>query len=137
MCQNDIWESLGGDVIFSCQWFAVHIQLFFPQLTAVIINTYSVYPFGRNIMIFDPTWMPCLVWMPKCLSLLFRLKEHNLSHSVCVCVCVCVFFFQQSSVTDEKNDDRSVTTTFGVNRPTISCFFDSKLNMPVFSLYLK
>ncbi|XP_051577983.1 dysferlin-like isoform X1 [Myxocyprinus asiaticus] len=30
-----------------------------------------------------------------------------------------------SSVTDEKNDDKSVTTTFGVNRPTISCFFDS------------
>jgi len=96
MCQNDIWESLGGDVIFSCQWFAVHIQLFFPQLTAVIINTYSVYPFGRNIMIFDPTWMPCLVWMPKCLSLLFRLKEHNLSHSVCVCVCVCFFFFNRA-----------------------------------------
>uniref|UniRef100_A0A8C1FY49 Dysferlin, limb girdle muscular dystrophy 2B (autosomal recessive) n=1 Tax=Cyprinus carpio TaxID=7962 RepID=A0A8C1FY49_CYPCA len=30
-----------------------------------------------------------------------------------------------SSVTDEKNDDKSVTTTFGVNRPTISCFFDN------------
>ncbi|XP_051982464.1 dysferlin-like isoform X2 [Xyrauchen texanus] len=29
-----------------------------------------------------------------------------------------------SSVTDEKND-KSVTTTFGVNRPTIFCFFDS------------
>ncbi|XP_073716069.1 dysferlin isoform X3 [Misgurnus anguillicaudatus] len=29
-----------------------------------------------------------------------------------------------SSVIDEKNDDKSVTTTFGVNRPTISCFFD-------------
>uniref|UniRef100_A0A672R9Z3 Dysferlin-like n=1 Tax=Sinocyclocheilus grahami TaxID=75366 RepID=A0A672R9Z3_SINGR len=28
-------------------------------------------------------------------------------------------------VTDEKNDDKSVTTTFGVNRPTISCFFDN------------
>uniref|UniRef100_A0A673B792 Dysferlin, limb girdle muscular dystrophy 2B (autosomal recessive) n=1 Tax=Sphaeramia orbicularis TaxID=375764 RepID=A0A673B792_9TELE len=24
----------------------------------------------------------------------------------------------------DKNDDKSVTTTFGVNRPTISCFFD-------------
>lgn len=31
----------------------------------------------------------------------------------------------QSSIED-KNDDKSVTTTFGVNRPTISCFFDSK-----------
>uniref|UniRef100_A0A8C2JZ59 Dysferlin, limb girdle muscular dystrophy 2B (autosomal recessive) n=1 Tax=Cyprinus carpio TaxID=7962 RepID=A0A8C2JZ59_CYPCA len=30
-----------------------------------------------------------------------------------------------SSVTDEKNDDKSVTTTFGVNRPIISCFFDN------------
>ncbi|XP_043099944.1 dysferlin isoform X8 [Puntigrus tetrazona] len=30
-----------------------------------------------------------------------------------------------SSVTDEKNDDKSVATTFGVNRPTISCFFDN------------
>ncbi|XP_050970045.1 dysferlin isoform X9 [Labeo rohita] len=30
-----------------------------------------------------------------------------------------------SSVTDEKNDDKSVTTTFGVNRPTVSCFFDN------------
>ncbi|XP_072543800.1 dysferlin isoform X2 [Salminus brasiliensis] len=30
-----------------------------------------------------------------------------------------------SSVTEDKNDDKSVTTTFGVNRPTISCFFDS------------
>uniref|UniRef100_A0A673J6G4 Dysferlin-like n=1 Tax=Sinocyclocheilus rhinocerous TaxID=307959 RepID=A0A673J6G4_9TELE len=30
-----------------------------------------------------------------------------------------------TSVTDEKNDDKSVTTTFGVNRPTISCFFDN------------
>ncbi|XP_035375572.1 dysferlin isoform X3 [Electrophorus electricus] len=30
-----------------------------------------------------------------------------------------------SSVTDDKNDDKSVTTTFGVNRPTISCFFES------------
>ncbi|XP_076829497.1 dysferlin isoform X7 [Brachyhypopomus gauderio] len=30
-----------------------------------------------------------------------------------------------SSVTDDKNDDKSVTTTFGVNRPTISCYFDS------------
>ncbi|XP_037402227.1 dysferlin isoform X3 [Pygocentrus nattereri] len=29
------------------------------------------------------------------------------------------------SVIDDKNDDKSVTTTFGVNRPTISCFFDS------------
>ncbi|XP_026792840.2 dysferlin isoform X1 [Pangasianodon hypophthalmus] len=29
------------------------------------------------------------------------------------------------NVTDDKNDDKSVTTTFGVNRPTISCFFDS------------
>ncbi|KAL4660943.1 dysferlin [Arapaima gigas] len=27
-------------------------------------------------------------------------------------------------VTDDKNDDKSVTATFGVNRPTISCFFD-------------
>ncbi|XP_035461103.2 dysferlin isoform X4 [Scophthalmus maximus] len=25
---------------------------------------------------------------------------------------------------EDKSDDRSVTTTFGVNRPTISCFFD-------------
>ncbi|XP_016103318.1 dysferlin [Sinocyclocheilus grahami] len=32
---------------------------------------------------------------------------------------------RKSSVTDEKNDDKSVTTTFGVNRPTISCFFDN------------
>uniref|UniRef100_A0A672Q9E7 Dysferlin-like n=1 Tax=Sinocyclocheilus grahami TaxID=75366 RepID=A0A672Q9E7_SINGR len=31
----------------------------------------------------------------------------------------------RTSVTDEKNDDKSVTTTFGVNRPTISCFFDN------------
>ncbi|XP_028856711.1 dysferlin isoform X9 [Denticeps clupeoides] len=30
-----------------------------------------------------------------------------------------------ASVTDDKNDDKSITTTFGVNRPTISCFFDS------------
>ncbi|XP_059384658.1 dysferlin-like isoform X10 [Carassius carassius] len=29
------------------------------------------------------------------------------------------------SSVDEKNDDKSVTTTFGVNRPTISCFFDN------------
>ncbi|XP_030635858.1 dysferlin isoform X2 [Chanos chanos] len=29
------------------------------------------------------------------------------------------------SVTDDKSDDKSVTTTFGVNRPTISCYFDS------------
>ncbi|XP_064199854.1 dysferlin isoform X3 [Anguilla rostrata] len=29
------------------------------------------------------------------------------------------------NVTDDKNDDKSVTTAFGVNRPTISCFFDS------------
>ncbi|XP_048091688.1 dysferlin [Alosa alosa] len=29
------------------------------------------------------------------------------------------------SVTEDRNDDKSVTTTFGVNRPTISCFFDS------------
>ncbi|KAG7251917.1 hypothetical protein CRUP_033449 [Coryphaenoides rupestris] len=26
---------------------------------------------------------------------------------------------------EERNDDQSVTTTFGVNRPTISCFFQS------------
>ncbi|KAM3857522.1 LOW QUALITY PROTEIN: dysferlin [Diretmus argenteus] len=26
---------------------------------------------------------------------------------------------------EDKNDDKTVTTTFGVNRPTISCFFDS------------
>ncbi|XP_078137887.1 LOW QUALITY PROTEIN: dysferlin [Centroberyx gerrardi] len=26
---------------------------------------------------------------------------------------------------EDKNDDKSVTTTFGVNRPTISCYFDS------------
>uniref|UniRef100_A0A8C4H5S9 Dysferlin, limb girdle muscular dystrophy 2B (autosomal recessive) n=1 Tax=Dicentrarchus labrax TaxID=13489 RepID=A0A8C4H5S9_DICLA len=26
---------------------------------------------------------------------------------------------------EDKNEDKSVTTTFGVNRPTISCFFDS------------
>uniref|UniRef100_UPI003AB023C6 dysferlin-like n=1 Tax=Centroberyx gerrardi TaxID=166262 RepID=UPI003AB023C6 len=25
---------------------------------------------------------------------------------------------------EDKNDDKSVTTTFGVNRPTISCYFD-------------
>ncbi|XP_073692733.1 dysferlin [Garra rufa] len=30
-----------------------------------------------------------------------------------------------SSIIDEKNDDKPVTTTFGVNRPTISCFFDN------------
>ncbi|XP_031440448.1 dysferlin isoform X3 [Clupea harengus] len=30
-----------------------------------------------------------------------------------------------ASVTEDSNDDNSVTTTFGVNRPTISCFFDS------------
>ncbi|XP_062850252.1 dysferlin isoform X3 [Trichomycterus rosablanca] len=30
-----------------------------------------------------------------------------------------------SSIPDDKNDDKSVTTSFGVNRPTISCFFDS------------
>ncbi|XP_041074075.1 dysferlin isoform X4 [Polyodon spathula] len=28
-------------------------------------------------------------------------------------------------VMDEKNDDKSVTASFGVNRPTISCMFDS------------
>ncbi|XP_069570882.1 dysferlin isoform X3 [Brachyistius frenatus] len=28
------------------------------------------------------------------------------------------------SAIEDKNDDKSVTTTFGVNRPTISCFFD-------------
>ncbi|KAJ8262602.1 hypothetical protein GJAV_G00168250 [Gymnothorax javanicus] len=32
---------------------------------------------------------------------------------------------RQGTVTDDKNDDKSVTATFGVNRPTISCFFDS------------
>ncbi|XP_039996404.1 LOW QUALITY PROTEIN: dysferlin [Xiphias gladius] len=26
---------------------------------------------------------------------------------------------------EDRNEDKSVTTTFGVNRPTISCFFDS------------
>ncbi|XP_029931461.1 dysferlin isoform X2 [Myripristis murdjan] len=26
---------------------------------------------------------------------------------------------------EDRNDDKSVTTTFGVNRPTISCFFDT------------
>lgn len=31
----------------------------------------------------------------------------------------------QSSIED-KSDDKSITTTFGVNRPTISCFFDCK-----------
>lgn len=31
----------------------------------------------------------------------------------------------QSSIED-KNEDKSVTTTFGVNRPTISCFFERK-----------
>lgn len=31
----------------------------------------------------------------------------------------------QSSIED-KNEDKSVTTTFGVNRPTISCFFECK-----------
>ncbi|KAI5609942.1 dysferlin isoform X9 [Silurus asotus] len=31
----------------------------------------------------------------------------------------------QSNVTDDKNDDKSLTATFGVNRPNISCFFDS------------
>uniref|UniRef100_A0A8B9K172 Dysferlin, limb girdle muscular dystrophy 2B (autosomal recessive) n=1 Tax=Astyanax mexicanus TaxID=7994 RepID=A0A8B9K172_ASTMX len=30
-----------------------------------------------------------------------------------------------SSVTEDKNDEKSVTTTFGVNRPTISCYFAS------------
>ncbi len=54
-----------------------------------------------------------------------------------MCLTVFFLFCQQSSVTDEKNDDKSVTTTFGVNRPTISCFFDSESNMPVFSLHLK
>uniref|UniRef100_A0AAR2JZB3 C2 domain-containing protein n=1 Tax=Pygocentrus nattereri TaxID=42514 RepID=A0AAR2JZB3_PYGNA len=34
-------------------------------------------------------------------------------------------FALECSVIDDKNDDKSVTTTFGVNRPTISCFFDS------------
>uniref|UniRef100_A0A3B3QN20 Dysferlin, limb girdle muscular dystrophy 2B (autosomal recessive) n=1 Tax=Paramormyrops kingsleyae TaxID=1676925 RepID=A0A3B3QN20_9TELE len=29
-----------------------------------------------------------------------------------------------TSVTEDKNDDKSVTTAFGVNRPTISCFFE-------------
>lgn len=29
----------------------------------------------------------------------------------------------QSNIED-KNDDKCVTTTFGVTRPTISCFFD-------------
>uniref|UniRef100_A0A8C2DE20 Dysferlin, limb girdle muscular dystrophy 2B (autosomal recessive) n=1 Tax=Cyprinus carpio TaxID=7962 RepID=A0A8C2DE20_CYPCA len=36
-----------------------------------------------------------------------------------------IFSLECSSVTDEKNDDKSVTTTFGVNRPTNSCFFDN------------
>ncbi|KAE8279305.1 Dysferlin Dystrophy-associated fer-1-like protein Fer-1-like protein 1 [Larimichthys crocea] len=31
---------------------------------------------------------------------------------------------QVESSIEDKNDDKSVTTTFGVNRPTISCFFD-------------
>uniref|UniRef100_A0A672R8T9 Dysferlin-like n=1 Tax=Sinocyclocheilus grahami TaxID=75366 RepID=A0A672R8T9_SINGR len=44
---------------------------------------------------------------------------------VIMCLTVFFLFCQQSSVTDEKNDDKSVTTTFGVNRPTISCFFDN------------
>ncbi|MGH0134573.1 UNVERIFIED_CONTAM: hypothetical protein FKN15_031044 [Acipenser sinensis] len=34
-------------------------------------------------------------------------------------------------VMDEKNDDKSVTASFGVNRPTISCMFDSKPVQPV------
>ncbi|XP_029108966.1 dysferlin isoform X4 [Scleropages formosus] len=29
-----------------------------------------------------------------------------------------------AGVSDDKNDDKSATATFGVNRPTISCFFD-------------
>lgn len=39
---------------------------------------------------------------------------------------------QQSSIED-KHDDKSVTTTFGVNRPTISCFFDRKTALIFFS----
>lgn len=94
--------------------------------TTVIINTFSVYPFGRNILISDPIRTPCLVQMPKCVSLAFMSKKH----SAFVLVSKCFFYFcQQSNVTDEKNDDKSVATAFGVNRPTISCFFDSKLQM--------
>lgn len=37
-------------------------------------------------------------------------------------------------MTEDSNDDNSVTTTFGVNRPTISCFFDSKHNFVLISL---
>uniref|UniRef100_A0A3B5LFU2 Dysferlin, limb girdle muscular dystrophy 2B (autosomal recessive) n=1 Tax=Xiphophorus couchianus TaxID=32473 RepID=A0A3B5LFU2_9TELE len=33
-------------------------------------------------------------------------------------------FALECSLVKDKHDDKSVTTTFGVNRPTISCFFD-------------
>lgn len=47
--------------------------------TTVIINTFSVYPFGRNILISDPTQTPHLVHMPKCVSLALMSKEHSVS----------------------------------------------------------
>uniref|UniRef100_A0A3B5B1U0 Dysferlin, limb girdle muscular dystrophy 2B (autosomal recessive) n=1 Tax=Stegastes partitus TaxID=144197 RepID=A0A3B5B1U0_9TELE len=40
------------------------------------------------------------------------------------CFCLNVVFVSLQSSIEDKNDDKSVTTTFGVNRPTISCFFD-------------
>uniref|UniRef100_G3Q4S2 Dysferlin, limb girdle muscular dystrophy 2B (autosomal recessive) n=1 Tax=Gasterosteus aculeatus aculeatus TaxID=481459 RepID=G3Q4S2_GASAC len=35
-----------------------------------------------------------------------------------------IFALECSLVRQDRNEDKSVTTTFGVNRPTISCFFD-------------
>uniref|UniRef100_A0A4W4HLX6 C2 domain-containing protein n=1 Tax=Electrophorus electricus TaxID=8005 RepID=A0A4W4HLX6_ELEEL len=51
-------------------------------------------------------------------------RERTHSHSALCCLFV-LLPAVGSSVTDDKNDDKSVTTTFGVNRPTISCFFES------------
>uniref|UniRef100_A0A3Q2PPJ6 Dysferlin, limb girdle muscular dystrophy 2B (autosomal recessive) n=1 Tax=Fundulus heteroclitus TaxID=8078 RepID=A0A3Q2PPJ6_FUNHE len=36
---------------------------------------------------------------------------------------------------EDKHDDKSVTTTFGVNRPTISCFFDRRTAPTLLRLY--
>uniref|UniRef100_A0A4W4HLZ9 C2 domain-containing protein n=1 Tax=Electrophorus electricus TaxID=8005 RepID=A0A4W4HLZ9_ELEEL len=51
-------------------------------------------------------------------------RERTHSHSALCCLFV-LLPAVGVHVTDDKNDDKSVTTTFGVNRPTISCFFES------------
>lgn len=49
--------------------------------------------------------------------------------------CLPLLRHPQSSIED-KSEDKSVTTTFGVNRPTISCFFDCKTPHPTRHLLL-